>query len=272
LSPKHVYIRSSIHVATCFIQEARRKEPELINTNLPGVRDIYLSPTGTHEQWQASLYAGFIASRSGSLTIARETLEKLFGRSQDTMRRWEQNRLHDIITVQKNLAQCAELDEYFYHIPEHAQAYVTKGKQPEVRIYWRMPNTYSVKNIRQHPRRGQASKVRKAAEQETHEPAISRRVAHSPGSVSHDCHQALFGGSGGLHTVRLYFASRKRLRAYVRKYGGVRYLYTGHNRHGHGMWEPSSDGYPDTQPRERASFKEEYWYLKAQRQKREGLG
>jgi hypothetical protein len=250
LSPKRVYIRSSRFLSRELTRQTLATNPDLVSTNRPGVRDVYLSPSGSLEQWEATLYAGWLAHRNNP-TIARETLAALFGRSGDTIRRWEHNRLSDIVSIRKNYSQSRITGEAMERLPEHAQSYlanVYQGKTAqEIRLYWRLPNTYQVAAIRQHPRRGQASKVRKAVNAEFDHPAAMWR--------------------GGLQRLKLYFDHPQRLRAYARKRGGVYYLWLGENKHGQGIWEPTSTGFPDTRPRERAGFKPEYWVFKARREK-----
>ena len=69
-SYQHLYIRNPAHVAAYMA----KIDPSVFETNRPGTRDMYLPPTGTHEQWEAMLYVGWLAHRENP-TIARETLE-----------------------------------------------------------------------------------------------------------------------------------------------------------------------------------------------------
>src|SRR5690606_28703485 len=147
LSKKHLYLRNPGYVAVKLAEAA----PVLFSTNRPGVRDVYLSPTGSLENWEGMIYAGWMAHRENP-TIARETLERLFGRSHDTLQRWEKQRLEHILIVRANYCQCPDADAFFYHIPEHSQTYVAQvtfqGQPTQVtRLYWRMPNTYQVVGI-----------------------------------------------------------------------------------------------------------------------------
>lgn len=251
-----IFIRSPRFVAWKIVRLAAAKNAELVATNRPGVRDVYLSTGGSHEAWEGMLYAGWMTHRENP-TIARETLEMLFGRSADTLRRWEQTRLSDILTIRENYAQChVPPGEWYDFIPEHNQAYVAEvkdqGKRIQiVRIYWRLPNTYFVTGIRQHSRRGQASKVRKIVNSEFDEPTTSRR--------------------GGLHRFKLYFDSGEQLRVFVGKHGGVRYLWRGENRHRRGIFEPNDNGFGVIRANERAKLKHEAAYFAEQRRKREAF-
>jgi hypothetical protein len=213
-------------------------DPSVFVTNKPGVRDMYLSPTGTLEQWEAKLYAAWLAYR-GNPTIARETLATLFGRSADTLRQWEDKHLASQLKVRTNYTQCphpnVERDRYFEHIPAHSQAYRGsvwfQGRWREVtRLYWQTCNSYQVSGIRQHPRKGQASKVRKCINDVLDQPANLRR--------------------GGSLRIKRYFDTPEGLKRHVNKYGGVYYLWRGENRKGYGIFELNSTGFAMTHQHE----------------------
>ena len=226
-SHRHLYVRNPAHVAAAMADI----DPSVFATNKPGVRDMYLSPTGPHEQWEATLYAGWLAHR-GNPTIARETLENLFNRSADTLRQWEAKHLSEVVDVRANYTQCPhpnlEDDRYTDHIPEHSQAYRGyvrfQGQWTEVtRLYWRTCNTYQVRAIRQHSRKGQAPQIRKKLNAMLDQPASERR--------------------SGLLRFKRYFETAEGLKRYVDKHGGVYYLWRGENRHGHGIFELNSTGF-----------------------------
>jgi hypothetical protein len=247
-----IFIRSPRFVAAKIVKLAAAKSPDLVATNRPGVRDVYLSPAGSHEAWEAMIYAGWMAHRE-SPTIARETLKTLFYRSADTLRRWEQKRLQETLVVRENYAQCHVPEgEWYDFIPEHARAYVANvrwnGNYSQiVRVYWRMPNTYLVKGIRQHPKRGQATSVRKIVNNELDQPTTLRR--------------------GGLQRYKRYFDSAERLRRHVKKHGGIRYLWRGESRYKKGIFEPNENGFALTHSCERASFRQEMIYFATKRRK-----
>jgi hypothetical protein len=249
-----IFIRSPRFVAWKVVKLAASKSADLVATNRPGVRDVYLSPAGSHEQWEAMIYAGWIAHRENP-TIARETQEKLFGRSADTLRRWEQKRLQDILTVRENYAQChVPENDWFDFIPDHARVYVANvlwnGHYSQiVRVYWRMSNTYLVKGIRQHHRRGQAAQVRKIVNFQLDQPTTSRR--------------------GGLQRFKRYFDSAKGLRAHIKKHGGIRYLWRGESKFKRGIFEPNENGFAVTRANERTSFRDEAHYFVRLKRKRE---
>ena len=211
------------------------RDPAVFASNQPGVRDMYISPRGSHEAWEASLYAGWLAYRNNP-TIARETLAQLFGRSADTLRLWEEQHLAGQVTVRRNYTQCPhpniEDDRYFNSIPAHSLAYrgtvCFQGQWRAVtRLYWQTCNSYQVKGMRQHPRRGQAGKVRKAINNVLNQPANTRR--------------------GGSLRFKRYFETSEGLKRYVDKHGGTYYLWRGENRKGHGIFELNGTGFRQTQ-------------------------
>ena len=113
-----------------------------------------------------------------------------------------------------------------------------------VRAYWQMPNTYMVGEIRQHPSKSGARKVRGAVNAECQQPADLRH--------------------GGLPVGKLYFDQAKNLRRYLRKRGkAAKYLWRGENARGRGMFEPNDSGFSMTYAHERASLKDEGRYFRA---------
>lgn len=228
-------------------------------TNLPGNRDVLLDPSGSLEQWEGMLYAGWMAGRGEKgkwdVTIARETLEGLFGRDATTLRRWEQDRLQPILTVQPNIAQYAPDEEEMDigHIPAHAQPYLAQirtreGMRQEVRLMWQLPNSYH-SSIQTHAHKGQASKVRRAV-----------RSIDDPADVKR-------GGE-----KRRYFQSAKALKARQRSrkfrmglLGDVTkrvYVHLGrHKRSRRGVFEWTNREQPLTGADERASVEVEAIYF-----------
>lgn len=247
LTPQHLYISNPGRLAAILAQIA----PELFTTNRPGVRDVYLSPTGSLAQWEASLYAGWMCHREAP-TISRAALEKLFNRSPDTLRRWEQERLSGALRIRTNYAQCSDpTGAFFDHLPEHSQPYLANIKfngqwSQQARVYWQLPNSYHTQNIRQHPNKGQASKVRKAVSATLDGPADRKR--------------------GGDHVSRRYFDNARHLKDYTAKHHTIGYLWRGENRHQAGVFEINRNGFPQTYARERAGFAQEEGYFRIERQ------
>lgn len=219
-------------------------------TNLPGNREVLLDLSGSLEQWEGMLYAGWIAGRSlkgkWDVTISREVLSSLFGRDETTIRRWETTRLYHILHIRQNVAQYAGENPHLGDVPDHAQPYVarintTASKAHEVRLMWQLPNTYHAEII-SHSHKGQAAKVRKAV-QSTDDPADNK--------------------SGGQN--RRYFQSPKKLKArhHSRKFrmgllGDVNrkvYVYLGTHRNSkRGVFEYTAEKHPITHPDERESM------------------
>ena len=113
--------KRSLHLRTPRIITAKliAQFPKLAATNRPGVRDVYLSPAGSLEQWEAMIYIGWMTHREAP-TISREELERLFNRDQNTLRRWEQSRLSGLIDVRTNYAQ-ADPKKIAFTPPPHSQ-------------------------------------------------------------------------------------------------------------------------------------------------------
>ncbi|MBZ0287455.1 MAG: hypothetical protein K8I30_07560, partial [Anaerolineae bacterium] len=74
-----LYLISYAKVSERLLIEAGEAEAP---TNLPGVRPVYLDPSGGVQRWESMLYAGWIAGRGykEAVTISRDTLADLFGR------------------------------------------------------------------------------------------------------------------------------------------------------------------------------------------------
>src|SRR6185503_10209694 len=101
----------------------------------------------SHEAFEAALYNGWMAHREAP-TISKKVLATLFGRGEDTLRRWEQTRLQDRLTVRANYAQFhVQSNEWASVIPTHAHPYLANiikdGRHTQVTAYrWRISNTY----------------------------------------------------------------------------------------------------------------------------------
>lgn len=230
---KHVYIRSWAFVAKQLTQKALDENQDLLS-NKPGTKEVLLSPAGSLEQWEATIYAGWLYHRDHP-TIARDTLEQLFNRTPETLRQWEQTRLPGTLTKQINYAQTPFVDVVDQIQPERINSYVAKTDEgAQIRLIWQIPNTYKIKGIKEHPAKGQAPRVRKAVNQQLQQPANQWR--------------------GGSPVVLLYFDTAKRLRAYLNEHQGVYYLWRGTNRQRHGIFEATATGWAETQARERVTF------------------
>jgi hypothetical protein len=231
LSKRYIYLRSRQFVAV----ELAKRHPELVETNRPGVREMYVSPAGSLEQWEAMIYAAWHMYREGP-TISRIQLDKLFNRSQETLRRWERDRLQNIITVRSNYAQCHDARDINFTPPQDSFTYLAEvrtrtGTYIVERLSWRLPNTYSPTGIRQHHRKGQARKVRSAINHHLTTPAEERH--------------------GGTHMVKRYFDSGDAIRCYTQKHNTIGYLWRGETPRQIGVFEPSTDGFTRTRAGER---------------------
>ncbi len=243
---ERVFLRSWEHVATQLTRRATKDHVGDIPHNRPGRQDMLVPVAGSLEQWEAALYAAWFSNRNCP-TIARETLEKLFGRDQTTLRRWEAQRLEGVLTVQRNYAQCPDVARYYDLIPSHVVGYwalVREGKRSKLvqRLRWQIANTYQVSGIRQHVHKGKAKKVRK----------VVNRTADMPVDSMHD----------GWH--RLYFDPLWKLRSLLRKPRRaarldidvevqlpLAYVWRGVDRYRNGVFEVNLDGHPYTHADER---------------------
>jgi len=258
---ENLHLRSPRSLAPLFTEMAFGENPALVLTNPSGVRDMYISVSGSHEEFEASLYAGWMAHREAP-TISKQVLSTLFGRGVDTLRRWEQTRLDSTLTVRKNYAQYhVQPNQWASVIPTHAQPYlaniVKDGRYTQVTAYrWRISNTYIPHGIRQHPYLGQARKVRRKVQA-----VIESFSCGSPASEQS-------GQPAYLQKpLKLYFEDPKRLKRYVQKIGcSERYLWRGLDRNGAGVFE-ATVSYGQTFSWERAKPKDEYRHFKKQAQK-----
>lgn len=254
-----IYLRSYVKVAGRLTRLARDTQLQLVATNVPGARDVYLRVGGSLGAFKAQVYAGWLTHREAP-KISRHVLASLFGCSQETLRNWERE-LGSQLAVVTNYAQCAadpRLDDQAAgHIPDHSYAYVTSRGQ--MRIRWRQPNSYNPKSIRQHPHKGQSRKARTKA--------ILAAWYQPVESCAHDMTTLAFDRS---HRVpRRYFATSRALRAFLKRLKRrnrgqpfvTRYVFRGEDRNGHGIWDLSLDGEVATSANERMSLKREYgWW------------
>jgi hypothetical protein len=255
---KVLYLRG-IQPVACILTQAAEAEGILTETNLPGNRDVLLDPSGSLEQWEGMLYAGWITGRAikgkWDVTISRDALAALFGRDETTLRRWEETRVAHILTIRHNFAQYAQVEGEIGigHIPAHAQPYLasintTANTAHEIRLMWQLPNTYHAA-IPTHTHNGQAAKVRKAVHS-TDDPAVTK--------------------SGG--QIRLYYQSPKKLKArhHSLKFrmgllGDVHrrvYVYVGtHPASQRGVFEYTAEKHPMTHPAERETPQREWRFF-----------
>jgi hypothetical protein len=233
-SGRRVYLAGVQNLAGALARQAAAASPALVATNIPGrMKDVYLPVDGPHEQWEALLYAGWLAAKNDP-TIARATLAALFNRSAETLGRWEQARLAGVVLVTPGYAQVMagdtlneETGDQVIYIPEGAKAY--EDRAGVLHLRWQLPNTYR-SHIRQHNRKGQGRKVRQA---------VASSLAGEPLEVM---------AEGQPRNPRRYYEDVKRLKAALRRQGvGVRYLFLGPDKRECNCWEPAaSSPYPRT--------------------------
>lgn len=244
-----IYLRSIVKVACDLVAQALEKGVAT-EGNQPGTREVYLDASGTLEQWEAMLYAGWVAYRSYNhdITIARETCSQLFNRHENTIRRWEAHRLAQIITKRTNYAQCPDQEHYYPYLPDHAQAYVARVRyknhiHDKIRLRWQLPNTYHAL-ISHHKKRGQSGRVRRAVN--AGYPASEKRGGHFPHYLP------------TTEKLKRLYRSLKFRMGLLGDVDKPVYVYIGeHCRTGQGIFEITNTGFLFTHPNERVSSQRE---------------
>jgi hypothetical protein len=261
----HVYLRGYVKVAEGLTHIAVDTCPQLVETNLPGARDVHIPVGSSLGDFKAQVYAGWLAYRQNP-KIARGTLATLFNCTPETLRNWE-GTLGGQIKVVTNYGQTSlnpkEHDEVIDCLPGHHYCYVTR--KGEIRLRWRQPNTYQTCGIKEHAHKGQSRKARTyAARTAWYQPVESGAPPHAsfmkklPFDRSH-------------RVPKQYYESDELLRRHLKRLAkkgkpGItpatpRYVYLGEDRNKHGIWELSLDGWVYTKVNERLSIKaEKLWW------------
>ena len=263
----NVYLRGWVKVSDQLTQVARQTHPQLIQTNLPGARCVFIAIGDNLTHFKAQIYAGWLAYRQDP-TIARDTLTTLFNCTRTTLRNWERT-LGPQLKTAPNYAQTAldpkQNDQIAGYIPSHSYNYVTQ--QGHIRIRWRQPNTYHTAGIREHTHKGQARKARTAAVKTAWYQPVE---LGAPANLPYPMEKLAFDRS---HRVpKQYFQSPEELQRLLKrltkkgKPGATpqtpRYVYLGPDHYHHGIWELSLDGYITTKATERLAIKAEYTWWK----------
>jgi hypothetical protein len=265
-----VYLRGWEKVADRLTQVARQTHPQLIQTNLPGARRVFITTGDNLTHFKAQIYAGWLTYRQDP-TIARDTLATLFNCTKATLRNWEKT-LGPQLKTTPNYAQTAldpkKHNQIADYIPPHSYNYVTQ--QGQIRIRWRQPNTYHTSGIREHAHKGQARKARTAAVKTAWYQPVE---LGAPTNLPYPVEKLAFDRS---HRVpKQYFQSPEELQRLLKrlakkgKPGATpqtpRYVYLGPDQYRQGIWELSLDGYVSTKATERLSIKAEYTWWKNHR-------
>lgn len=268
-----VHARGIIRVVKEITARALAENPDLVATNTPGVRDVYLRVDGPLTAFKARLYAGWLTHRENP-RIARATLCKLFACTRETLWAWEAllPRTLEVIPSYTQIALDPRDDERLAGcIPAHAYNYLTRHNQ--VRIRWQSPNVYRTRLLRQHPRNGQSRKARVAAAKVIRD---SRPAEKSAGGRP-DNRRLAFGRDHW--EPRQYFASAACFRAFVRRQGaraqaapldGQRSVFRGYDRREHAIYELALDDELLTGAWERISVRKEAVWRRAEDRHRAG--
>lgn len=127
-----------------------RGRGELIETNSPGMlKSVWVPLDGSHEQFEAHIYLSWLSAKH-SKTFSRELLEKLWGRTANTLRQWESAHLSETLTVIPSFALVQDNETPIHYGADYHPAMHSRVFQ--------LPNTYAAR-ARQHPHSGQRRKV-----------------------------------------------------------------------------------------------------------------
>lgn len=160
---KRLYVAGVERLAVRLYGRAQDVAPDTLATNTPGNRHSMLADlSGDIGTAQAVVYAAWLAGKSdkrGGVTIARDTLSRLWRVSVPTLLSWE---IAAGIGKQANYAQAP--DGSTATAPAHA--YLNLHRDGSTFSAWRLPNTYYVRSsMKSHDRIGKARKVRQAITQ-----------------------------------------------------------------------------------------------------------
>lgn len=242
---ERLFLRSIVRVAKALVSRALAAgHPEWVETNVPGTRDVYIRLGGTLADFKAQAYAAWLTHRECP-TISRETQAQVWACSPQTIRNWEAT----LPAFEKrcNYAQCPNDQFHRPYAPDHAYTILaTVDGQIEEQLTWQMPNTYIPYGFVQHPRKGQASKVRRAANQ---------ALRHQDNLTDRPADERLGG-----QRSRLYWQDGERLYRQVRKgkVTGGKYRFVGINRYGYGIWACTHSGLAGGNPNSRLPLRQEY--------------
>jgi hypothetical protein len=160
---KRLYAAGVERLAARLFARAQDVVPDTLATNTPGNRrDMLADLSGDIGTAQAVVYAAWISSKSdkrGGVTIARDTLCRLWRVSVPTLLSWENAAR---VGKQANYAQAP--DNSTATAPAHA--YLNLHRDGSTFLSWRLPNTYYVRSkVRRHEHTGKARKVRQTVQQ-----------------------------------------------------------------------------------------------------------
>jgi hypothetical protein len=239
LTDKFVYFTGYETISCRLVEMAVKNNlPDLISTNQPGKRSMYIDVSGSLQQFEAHVYAAWLAYRENP-TIARSTLSALFNREPRILRKWDQLAGVEVITNQAQFHP-----DYFADTPKHAYMYqaATGNGRSETHFRARMVNTYHAPSIRQHGKRGQSRRVYYAVEKylESIEPTGNCEQGRGSNALT-----------GGLKPIgRRYFADSAKARRSAKRNGDrQRYIALG-VKHKRMVWDYSPDGRQRTTTRE----------------------
>jgi hypothetical protein len=155
---QYIYLAGWKRLARRQTKWAAKHAPDLVSTNLPGQRRVWLDLSGTREQGHVAIYNGWLAikaEKNGYIDISRWTLTRLWRRSVPALIRWE--RLAGI-RIEQRYAEHPDINNPL--VPAHADLHLrTDGSEY---ASWRISNRFYPAPIQSHGQAGQRKKVRSA--------------------------------------------------------------------------------------------------------------
>lgn len=179
--------------------------PHLLD-HLPGTRKpMYVNVSGSMKDFEAQIVAAWYECHNNP-TVSRFLLERWFNRSDVTLRKLERRaRVEKTYNTAETLEPSAIPLNATGELRFHRQR---KNKRGQTVYSFQLPNTYRVRNVRQHPYRGQG---RKAAA------LIRQQLASLVTGLCEAGDSDNFGVPGDDNRGRLYYADYKRVRQARRK-------------------------------------------------------
>jgi hypothetical protein len=132
--------------------------PNLIGTNRPGMRRVWLDLSGSLKSVMARCYGAWFAvkaEKTGFVEISRQTLEALWGRSKKNLLQWEA-----LAGIETQPGYAEHHNIHSELVPAHA--YLCVDRSGNEFASWRTVNRYIPKPVNQNLHGGQRRKVRAA--------------------------------------------------------------------------------------------------------------
>lgn len=217
-----VYLTGSARLSGAVVNLAYQQgRGDLVGTNPPGKRDVFIPVGGSLRDWRVNIYAAWLSYR-GNPTISRARLSTLFGRDETTLRQWDRGLVErGVLRIRRNYAQMAiapDNHDYIHMITLCPSSRVNPTWDGRVLISRQLPNSYYIQGFKQAPRRGKARRRYSAAS--------AARSGQQP-------------DAGYKPEARRYFEDFKQLERYNKRRAepAPGFVFLGENRRGRRVWE-----------------------------------